>query len=59
MLMQLIRLASMAAAVVGAAILGGALGGSQALGAGLFATGAAAFFALPLMLARRWRSPKE
>lgn len=57
--LQLARLASMGAALAGAAMLGGALGGSQALGTALFAGGASAFFGVPYLLARRWRSPPE
>lgn len=56
---QLARLSGMAIVVIGAAMLGGAIPGPRALAVGLFVGGAVEFFAVPLLLARRWRSPDE
>ncbi|MXP27590.1 hypothetical protein GRI58_01980 [Porphyrobacter algicida] len=58
-IMQLARLGGMAMVVIGAAMLGGAIPGPHELAIALFICGAVEFFFLPLMLARRWRSPKE
>ena len=57
--MQLARLGGMAMVVLGAAMLGGAIPGQHELAVALFVLGAVEFFAVPLLLARRWRSPKE
>ncbi|MEO1969722.1 MAG: hypothetical protein ABGW87_13555 [Sphingomonadaceae bacterium] len=58
-IMQLARLGGMAMVVIGAAMLGGAIPGPRELAIALFIGGAAEFFFVPLILARRWRSPKK
>lgn len=58
-IMQLARFGGMAMVVIGAAMLGGAIQGPREIAIALFIGGAVEFFLVPLMLARRWRSPKE
>lgn len=55
--MQLARMGGIGIAVLGILIIAGKIAWPEPLGMVLFAVGAAAFFALPVLLARRWKSP--
>ena len=57
--LNLVRLAGTALTVVSMLILGDAIGAPYALGYVLLALGLVAIFAMPLMLARRWRTPRD
>lgn len=54
--LQLVRLAGTLLVLGGVLVLSGRVGWPQGVGYGLAATGLAAFFALPLFLAKRWKS---
>jgi len=53
-----LRLGGVAMVVIGILILRQILGGSALVGYGLLAIGLFDFLVVPLLLARRWRSPK-
>lgn len=55
-LLQTIRLGAALVVLLGIAIVSGAVFDAPTLGYVLLVTGAAAFFALPAILARRWKS---
>jgi hypothetical protein len=54
--LQLIRLTGLGLVIMGAMILAGTLEQSEAVGACLLVIGAVDFFAMPLVLARKWKS---
>lgn len=56
-IMQFVRLAGMACAVAGAIVLSERWIAAPEIGAVLLVGGALAFFLIPLLLARRWRTP--
>lgn len=53
-----LRLGGVVMVVIGILILRQILGGSRVVGYGLLAIGLVDFMVVPLLLARRWRSPK-
>jgi len=53
-----LRLGGVAMVVIGILILRQILSGSRVVGYGLLAIGLVDFMVVPLLLARRWRSPK-
>lgn len=57
--LQLVRLAGLGVVLLGALFYVGRLGNAPELGAMLLIAGAAAFFFLPRLLARRWKSPDQ
>ena len=57
-MLQLARFGGAGVALAGAMILAGRIAAPEAAGALLLIAGAAAFFFLPQLLARRWRSGK-
>jgi len=57
--LNLVRLAGTALTVVSMLILGDAIDASYALGYVLLGLGLVAIFATPLMLVRRWRTPRD
>ncbi len=57
--LNLVRLAGTALTVVSMLILGDAIDAPYALGYVLLGLGLVAIFATPLMLARRWRTPRD
>ena len=59
MLLNVARLLGLVMVGIGVVIISGRLTDNQALGYFLFVAGAGVFFALPLTLARRWKSPDE
>ena len=58
-MLQLMRLGGVLLAVGGLVIIGGAIAGPPALGYGLLAFGLFEFFVMPVMLAKRWKTPDE
>ena len=56
-LIQLARTGGVALAILGLLIAEGAVGGPGWLGYLMLAVGLAGVFGLPIVLARRWRSP--
>ncbi len=58
-LIQLVRLAGIAALLGGVAVLAGALAWPDLVGAALALAGAAAAFLAPTLLARRWSSRRR
>ena len=56
-MLQLMRLGGILLVVGGILILSGRVPGPEVLGYGLVVLGAFEFFALPIVLARRWKSP--
>ena len=58
-MLQLMRLGGVLLVVGGVVILSGTISGPPLLGYGLLLFGLFEFFALPTMLARRWKSPPE
>ncbi|OYX47481.1 MAG: hypothetical protein B7Y87_01040 [Sphingomonadales bacterium 32-64-22] len=58
-MLQLMRLGGVLLAVGGLVIIGGAIAGPPALGYGLLLLGLFEFFVMPVMLAKRWKTPKE
>ena len=58
-MLQLMRLGGVLLAVGGMVIIGGAIEGPPALGYGLLAFGLFEFFAMPVMMAKRWKTPEE
>ena len=56
-MLQLMRLGGILLVAGGIAILSGRVAGPEILGYGLVVLGAFEFFALPVLLARRWKSP--
>ncbi|WP_088310171.1 hypothetical protein [Novosphingobium sp. B 225] len=57
--LNLIRLGSVALVLFGLTIASGKLGWPEWIGMVLVAAGAAEFFLLPMMLAKRWKSPDQ
>ncbi|MFA6219293.1 MAG: hypothetical protein WC692_05900 [Erythrobacter sp.] len=55
-ILQFMRLTGLALVLAGAMILAGRIEQSQAVGAALLVIGALDFFAMPVLLARRWKS---
>ena len=58
-MLQLMRLGGVLLAVGGLVIIGGAIKGPPVLGYGLLAFGLFEFFVMPVMMARRWKTPEE
>lgn len=58
LIISALRLGGVAMVVIGILILRQILGGSPVVGYGLLAIGLIDFMVVPLLLARRWRSPK-
>lgn len=57
-MLQLMRLGGILLVVGGVLIISGRVPGPEALGYGLLVFGAFEFFAMPLLLAKRWKSPE-
>lgn len=57
-MLQLMRLGGVLLVVGGILILAGRVPGPRAIGYGLVVFGAFEFFAMPALLARRWKSPQ-
>ena len=57
MIMQVVRLAGVAMVVLGALIISGKIDWHPAIGYVLAANGLLDVFVIPLVLARRWKSP--
>ena len=55
--LQLCRIGGLALAVVAVAMFGGRVAASETLAGALLVAGAALFFAGPILLSKRWRSP--
>jgi len=58
-MLQLIRAGGLLFILGGMVILSDAVSGPPVLGIGLLLIGLFAFFFLPVMIARRWKSPPE
>lgn len=58
-MLQLMRLGGALLVLGGVLILGNKVPGPPLLGYGLLVFGLFEFFAMPALLARRWRTPKE
>ncbi|GAA4051487.1 hypothetical protein [Parerythrobacter jejuensis] len=58
MLLQLARLSGIIMAGLGVLIISGRLVDNPPLGYALFVVGAIEFFVLPIILAKRWKSPR-
>lgn len=56
-MLQLMRFGGILLVVGGVVILSGRIAGPEVLGYGLVILGAFEFFVLPMMLAKRWKSP--
>ncbi len=59
MMLQLIRLGGLLFILGGMVVLSGSVSGPPVLGIGLLLIGLFEFFFLPVMVARRWKSPPE
>lgn len=57
-MLQLMRLGGLLLVLGGVLIISGTVPGPEVLGYGLLVFGAVEFFAMPVMLARRWKSPR-
>lgn len=57
--LSLIRLGSAALVLFGMVVASGKLGWPEWVGMVLIVAGAAEFFALPMILAKRWKSPDQ
>ena len=57
--MQLVRLGAALAVLLGIVIISGRLIAVPAIGYALLVAGAFGFFALPVMLAKKWKSPPQ
>lgn len=58
-LLQLVRLGAALAVLLGIVIISGRLIAVPAIGYALLVAGAFGFFALPVMLAKKWKSPPQ
>lgn len=58
-MLQLMRLGGLLLVIGGVAILAGQLPAPPVLGYGLLLLGVFEFFFMPMMLARRWKSPDQ
>ena len=58
-MLQLMRLGGVLLVVGGLLIIAGRVNGPEELGYGLLVLGAFEFFFMPIMLARRWKSPDQ
>lgn len=56
--MQMVRLSGLTLALLGVVTIAGVVDLPQAVGGILLVLGAVDFFAVPLFLARRWKSPE-
>lgn len=59
MFMQMMRLGGLLLVIGAVLILSGKVPGPPVLGYGLLLLGVVEFFAMPIMLAKRWKTPKE
>ena len=57
--LQLVRLGAALAVLLGIVIISGRLIAVPAIGYALLVAGAFGFFALPVMLAKKWKSPPQ
>ena len=58
-MLQLMRLGGLLLAGGGIVIIGGVIAGPPLLGYGLLLAGLFEFFVMPVMLAKRWKTPEE
>tara|TARA_A100001391_G_scaffold66729_3_gene42465 strand:- start:52857 stop:53078 length:222 start_codon:yes stop_codon:yes gene_type:complete len=58
-MLQLMRLGGALLTLGGLVIIGGAIAGPPVLGYGLVAFGLFEFFVMPIMMAKRWKTPDE
>lgn len=59
MFMQMMRLGGLLLVFGGILIISGTVTGPPALGYGLLVLGVVEFFIMPIMLAKRWKTPEE